>query len=131
MINASLNEFRSGGAFNLASGDVEEGQMAVAAAIAQISETRATYCTQIKSLDSEASALQAELESTIAAKGLILDTDYAQETANLVREQLKQQAATFAVSLAQRQRADAVPSLLASTKDAFTRTLDDGTRRAA
>jgi len=117
--------------FDLASGDVEEGQKAVASAIAQISETRATYCTQIKSLDSETSALQAELESTIAAKGLILDTDYAQETANLVREQLKQQAATFAVSIAQRQRADAVPSLLASTKDAFTRTLDDGTRRAA
>ncbi len=123
-INASINEFRSGGAFDLTTGDTEEAQKAVAAAIEQISTTRAAYGAEIKAIDSEVSALQAELESTLAAKGLILDTDYAQETANLVREQLKQEAATFAAGLAQRQRADAVLGLLASTKESFARSLD-------
>jgi flagellin-like hook-associated protein FlgL len=131
VINASLNEFRTGGAFDLESGDVEQGQKAIAAAISQISSTRAAYGSEIKAIDSEVSALQVELENTIAAKGLILDTDYAQETANLVREQLKQEAATFAVGIAQRQRADAVLGLLASTKDTFARTLDSDAARAA
>lgn len=127
-INGSLNELRSGGAFDLEKGDVEGAQKALEKAAAFIGTTRGAYGAQMKAIDDQVSALQVELENTVAAKGQILDTDYAKETAALVRERLKQEAATFVTSVSQQQQADAVLSLLSGTKELIERSLEDGKR---
>jgi flagellin len=110
-ISASVYELRSSGAFDPLN-DAEGAQQIVSAALSQVNGARAGYGADAKSIDAQVAAAQVELENTLAAKGLILDTDYAEETARLVRTQVQQQAALYARQLATQQRADAVLKLL-------------------
>jgi flagellin len=110
--NGTLVDLRRGGALDLLHGDHEAAQQAVQAALKEITTRRASIGAESNSIDSMISAKQVELENTAAARGQIEDTDYAQETATLVREQTRQQAAVYVAQLAQQQRATVVLDLL-------------------
>jgi len=108
----SIAALRAGGAFNLIDGDLEAAQQAVKGAVGQTSTKRATLGAGMKSTETQLKQLRIELENVNAAKGLILDTDYASETSRVVREQVKRDAAIFVQNFAQQARAKAVLSLL-------------------
>jgi flagellin len=113
----SLLDLKSGGLLNLRSGDMEAAQNAVKAALTGVSSERAGLGAQSQGIDSQISALQVELENTAAARGGMEDTDYASETATLMRERTKQEAATMVQQMAQSMRAETVMALLQGVKD--------------
>lgn len=110
----TLADLRRGGSLNLLGGNNEGAQKIVQTALSDLTTRRAALGAESNSIDSRIRAAQIELENTSAAKGQILDTDYAQETATLAREQTRQQAATYVAQLAQQQRATMVLELLKS-----------------
>jgi len=114
---ATLADLRRGGALDLINGNTEAAQRSVRAAMSAVSTQRAALGARSNGIDTQIRAAQVELENTAAAKGAILDTDYAQETATLAREQTRQQAALAVTQLAQRQRANVVLDLLKSLTD--------------
>jgi flagellin len=59
-----------------------------------VADTRATFGAVQSRFESIISNLQIAAENQAAAKSRIMDTDYAQETANLTRAQILQQAGT-------------------------------------
>lgn len=63
-------------------------------ALDEINTERATYGAVQNRFQSVISNLQNKLEATSAAKSRIMDADFAQETANLTRGQILQQAGT-------------------------------------
>jgi flagellin len=108
----TLLDLRRGGALDLLSGDHAAAQEAVTSALSSITARRAAAGAESNSIDTMIRAKQVELENTTAAKGQIQDTDYAQETATLIREQTRQQAAIYVAQLARQQRASVVLDLL-------------------
>jgi flagellin len=108
----TLVDLRRGGALDLLSGDHAAAQKTVESALSAINTRRAAGGAESNSIDAMIAAKQVELENTTAAKGQIQDTDYAQETATLAREQTRQQAAVYVAQLAQQQRASVVLDLL-------------------
>lgn len=110
----SLGDLRAGGRLNLVSGDTEAAQNAVKSALDSITTERASLGAQTGALDHQMDALRVELENTVAARGQIEDTDYASETAALMRERVKQEAAITVTRMAQDLRAEAVLELLKS-----------------
>ena len=65
-----------------------------------VNDTRATYGASQSRFDSVISNLQTNVENQSAARSRIMDADYAQETANLSRAQILQQAGTAMVAQA-------------------------------
>jgi flagellin len=110
----TLADLRRGGELDLINGNTEAAQQAVQAALSDLTTRRAALGAESNSIDAQVRAAQVELENTVAAKSQIQDTDYAQETATLVREQTRQQAAMYVTQLAQQQRAQIVLDLLKS-----------------
>jgi flagellin len=70
------------------------------AQIDNVTEARATWGANQNLFESVVSVLRVGAESSAAARGRIMDTDYAQETANLSRAQVLQQAGTAMVAQA-------------------------------
>jgi len=68
--------------------------------IAQINGVRATWGATQNRFDSVIANLRVASENTAAARGRIMDADYAQETASLSRAQVLQQAGTAMVAQA-------------------------------
>lgn len=96
----TLADLATGGALNLVDGDLETAQKVVQTAGSGIATTRSAIGSQMKAMDSETRSLQTELENLTEARSQILDTDYAKETATLVRNQVLQEAASFARQVA-------------------------------
>lgn len=69
-------------------------------AINLINDTRATFGAVQSRFDAIISQLQQSVENQAAARSRIMDADYAQETANLSRAQILQQAGTAMVAQA-------------------------------
>ena len=69
-------------------------------AINTISEQRATFGATQNRFDAVISNLQSSVENQSAARGRIMDADFASETANLSRAQVLQQAGTAMLSQA-------------------------------
>jgi flagellin len=67
---------------------------AIDAAIDTVTTTRATWGAVQNRFDSVIASLQVASENTAAARGRIMDADFAAETANLTRAQILQQAGT-------------------------------------
>jgi len=63
-------------------------------AIKKITSTRADFGAAMNRTEAVISSLQIEVENQSAARGRIVDADFAQETANLSRSQILQQAGT-------------------------------------
>ena len=73
---------------------------ALDADIKSVTSARTTWGAAQNRFDTVISNLRIGAENTAAARGRILDTDYAQETANLSRSQVLQQAGTAMVAQA-------------------------------
>lgn len=67
---------------------------AIDTAIDNISTQRATYGANLNRLDAITSNLQSAIENQKAARGRIMDADFAVETSNMTRSQILQQAGT-------------------------------------
>lgn len=89
----SVGTLATGGANALAGGDLDAAQQAVGDAIKAVNESRGTIGAYQKyDLESRYNANQVATENMLAAKSRILDTDYAEETSNLVRARTLTQA---------------------------------------
>lgn len=111
-ISYSLADIMSGGQLDLKSGRLEFTQAAVKAAGSSVSFTRGAIGTRMTDIDSESRELQVRLEGVAASKSSIMDTDFARETANLVRTQVLQQAALYTTQMAIGQNANIALALL-------------------
>jgi len=110
--SAGLNELRRGGRFDALSGDPELAQQVVRGAIEEIALQRAAAGNVARDLESQQRSLAVELENVAGAKSAIVDTDYAAEVGNLVRSQVLQKAAVFAVMTARNISAQSALALL-------------------
>ena len=70
------------------------------AALTVVNTQRAVYGAVQNRFESMIQVLQVNAENTSAAKGRIMDADFAQETSNLSRSQILQQAASAMVAQA-------------------------------
>ena len=70
------------------------------AAIDKVNDERATFGASQSRFEAIISSLQQGVEAQSAARGRIMDADYAQETANMSRAQILQQAGTAMVAQA-------------------------------
>jgi flagellin len=82
------------------SANIDNAITAIDAALASINATRANLGASQNRLTSTISNLQNIVENTTAAQGRVQDTDFAQETANLTKQQTLQQASTSVLAQA-------------------------------
>jgi flagellin len=100
----SLASLRFGASSNVVSGNLNTAQEVVDAAIKQVSSLRGRLgAFQKNTLGATINNLGVALENTSAAESIIRETDFAQETANLTRQQIMSQAATQALAIANAQ----------------------------
>ncbi len=99
-----LSALKSGGTANVINGDLTKAQTIVDTAIKQVAAQRGRLgAFQRNVVQSTISNLGVTLENVAAAESQIRDTDFAEETANLTRQQILGQAATQALALANAQ----------------------------
>ena len=99
-----LSALKSGGTANVQNGDLTKAQTIVDTAIKQVAAQRGRLgAFQRNVVQSTISNLGVTLENMAAAESQIRDTDFAEETANLTRQQILGQAATQALALANAQ----------------------------
>jgi flagellin len=99
--NGFLNTLASGGTNSLSSSNLSTAQNIVDAAITQVSGMNGRLgAFQKFTLGSTINALGVAFENTSSAESDIVDTDFAQETANLTRAQLLAAAATTVLAQA-------------------------------
>lgn len=91
--------------------DPERAQEIIDAAVEDVSGRRGAIGARLNQIDSERGTLLAELEGNSAALSAIEDTDYAKESAALVRAQILEQATVRAI-LVEREQADRVLDLI-------------------
>jgi len=100
-VEGFLSALKSGGTANVVNGDLTKAQTIVESAIKQVSSLRGRLgAFQKNTVGSTISSLSISLENTAAAESQIRDTDFAQETANLTRQQILVQAATQSLAIA-------------------------------
>ena len=85
------------------SGQAQTAISVIDAALAQVASDRASLGAVQSQLESTVRNLANVAENTAAARGRILDTDYAAETANLTKAQILQQASTAILAQANAQ----------------------------
>lgn len=100
IVEYSLADLRTGGAFDLMDGDLTTAFEMVKSAVGSVATTRGAIGNRMKAIDANVRAWTQEWEGTTAAKSLIVDADYAAEVSSLVRSQILQQAAVFSARLA-------------------------------
>lgn len=102
--NAAFTSVASGGVSgNLVTATAAANSAIIGAldsAIAVVSERRATLGAVQSRFESTVSYLRTSVENQAAAKGRIMDADFATETANLSRTQILQQAGTAMIAQA-------------------------------
>lgn len=111
----TLADLRSGGSLNVVNGDVSGAQQVIKAALNDVTTARGTLGSfQRYTVGARLEAIGVAMENTAAANSLIRDTDYAEETVNLNRSMLLQQASLTAIGIITAQRS----SILALLGDA-------------
>ena len=78
----------------------QDAMVAIDAALGSVNTERANYGAAQNRFESAIASLQVNSENTSAARGRIMDADYAMESANLTRGQVLQQAGTAMLSQA-------------------------------
>lgn len=111
-INYALGDLRAGGLLNLKSGNLQTLQEVASRALSGVRSTSAAIGSRMNSLESEQNQLLVELEGVTGARSLIVDTDYAKETAALVRARVLEQAGIHVVKIAQEHNAQVAAKLL-------------------
>lgn len=116
--HAILNEYVTGSIAeglnelgNLVFEDPEAAQKIAQDAVHRIALTRGAIGNQINEIDSQRSVLNEELINLTDSLSSIEDTDFAAESAKLIRGQILEQAAIFAIAQ-QRKNAELVLTLL-------------------
>lgn len=99
---------------NIVASDPEQAQKIIEQASNQVSTTRGAIGTQLNEIDSKRNVIGETLINLNASLSSIEDTDYAAETAKLVRSQILEQASIAAIDIS-RQSATQVLSLLDSS----------------
>jgi flagellin len=107
-----LDGLANGGELDLVDGDPEKAQDAVQAAIDRMSGQQAGLGIAVKAIESNIRVLRDRFENVSAVKSQIVDTDYAAETATMIREQVLREAATFVAKLAMQQTKTLIGALL-------------------
>jgi flagellin len=108
----SLKDLQRGGKLNLINGDLETAQKVVDAAQKTGASRRAAIGARAQDVESQQRVAMVELEGITGAKSIIEDTDYAAETAKLVRAQLIQQTSIATREIAINLQRDTVLNLL-------------------
>ena len=99
-----LSALGSGKGMNLVSGDLNDAQKVVEAAIGQVSTLRGRLgAFQRNTVGATIRSLNIAAENTAAAQSVVRDADFASETANLTRSQILVSASTNILSLANSQ----------------------------
>ncbi|MEM1099553.1 MAG: flagellin [Planctomycetota bacterium] len=110
--NGFLNTLASGNTNNVVDGDLGAAQRIVNDAIAQVSGLRGRLgAFQKNTVGATIRSLGVALENTSAAESAIRDTDFAEETAELTRAQILQQASTQVLGIANSQPQSALALL--------------------
>lgn len=111
--SVSLKDLQRGGKLNLVDGDLSLAQQVLDAAASNTNSTRAAAGNMAKQADSTLNTLRVELEELTGIRSSIEDTDYGKETANLVRNQLMQEASVRTRQLSMNSQRETVFALLA------------------
>ncbi|MFK7960261.1 MAG: flagellin [Phycisphaerales bacterium] len=99
-----LSALKAGGTANVVNGDLTKAQQIVDSSIKQVSSLRGRLGAFTKNVvGATIRNLGVTFENTSAAESQIRDTDFANETAELTRQQIIQQAATQSLALANSQ----------------------------
>jgi flagellin len=85
---------------SVAGTEIDEAINAIDMALTKVNDQRATYGAVQNRFEAVIANLQTTVENTAAARGRIVDADFAAETANLSRTQILQQAGTAMVAQA-------------------------------
>ncbi|GJQ29766.1 MAG: hypothetical protein HBSAPP03_16500 [Phycisphaerae bacterium] len=100
-VSGYLSSLGSGGANNMANGNIDNAQKVVAAAVKQIASMRGRLGNfQRNVLGATVRSLSTTAENTAAATSVIRDADFATETAALTRSQILVNASTNVLSYA-------------------------------
>jgi flagellin len=101
VVNGYLVELGSGRSANVVDGDLQKAQAVLRSSIGQISSLRGRLgAFQKNVVGATVRSLGVALENTSAAESQIRDTDFAEETATLTRQQILVQAATNTLQIA-------------------------------
>ncbi len=112
LTNGYLDDLGSGKTANVVDGDVAQAQIVVNEAISQVSTLRGRLgAFQKNTIGATIRSLGVALENTSAAESSIRDTDFAQETAALTRNQILVNAATNTLAIANSQPQSALALL--------------------
>jgi len=99
-----LDDLGSGKALNVVDGNLDEAQKVISKSINEVSELRGRLgAFQKNTLNPTIRNLGVAVENTEAAKSIIRDADFANETAELTRSQILSQAASNSLLLANQQ----------------------------
>lgn len=99
-----LSALKSGGESNVVNGNLTKAQNIVDSAVKKVSGMRGRLgAFQKNTLGATINSLGIAVENTAAAESQIRETDFAEETATLTRQQIMSQAATQALSIANAQ----------------------------
>ena len=100
-VDGFLTALKSGGTANVVNGNLTKAQKIVDHAITQVSSLRGRLgAFQKNTIAATINSLGISLENTAAAESGIRDTDFANETASLTRQQIMAQAATQSLAIA-------------------------------
>ncbi len=108
----SLASLATGQALNLEDGNLEKAQTLVRGLVTSYAAERAVIGARAKQIDSELRVTSNELINVTDAQSRIEDVDYAAEVSQLIRNQVLQQAAEFAIKLAGKSRNSTILDLL-------------------
>jgi flagellin len=92
--NSTANGISIGGTSAVVGTDIDNAIKVIDAALNQVNDKRAQFGAVQNRFEAVISNLQVSVENESAARGRIMDADFASETANLSRSQILQQAGT-------------------------------------
>ncbi|HEX5373678.1 MAG TPA: flagellin [Aquabacterium sp.] len=96
----AIGGFRDDGTTAIDGTDIDAAVNVIDEALNRVNDTRANFGAAQNRFEAVISNLQTNTENQSAARGRIMDADFAAETANLSRSQILQQAGTAMVSQA-------------------------------
>lgn len=107
-----IRDLGSGQGQNLIDGDAEQAQRTVQSAIDNLATQRAGLGIREKDIQSNVRQLREKFEDLSQAHSQIVDTDYAAETAKMMRASVLREVAAFVTQMAQKQDAAFITTLL-------------------
>lgn len=107
-----IQDLGSGRGQNLIDGDAEQAQKSIQSAIDNLSTQRAGLGIREQDVQRNVRELREKFENLSQAHSQIVDTDYAAETAKMMRASVLREVAAYVTQIAQKQDAAMVTALL-------------------